>query len=64
MILHQRPSKLLKLKGSDIELFNIDYEIMNQYFMAISEEKTPEEKKALIRKMREEMKLGNTTGSG
>ena len=64
MILHQRPSKLLKLKGSDIELFNIDYEIMNQHFMAISEEKTPEEKKTLIQKMREEMKLGNTTGSG
>jgi len=51
-MLHKRPSKLLKLRKSDVELLNIDYEIMSQYFSLIEEEKTPEEKTALIRKMR------------
>jgi len=63
-MLHKRPSKLLKIKRSDVELLNIDYEIMNQYFSLIREEKTPEEKTALIRKIREEMKLGSSTRSG
>lgn len=63
LILHERPSKLLRLRKSDIELLNIDYEIMRQYFSLMQEEKTPEEKTALIRKMREEMKLGGSTRS-
>jgi len=63
-VLHERPSKLLNLKKSDLELLNIDYEIMNRYFSLMQEEKTPEEKKALIQKMREEMRLGGPTSRG
>jgi len=63
-MLHKRPSKLLKLRKSDVELLNIDYEIMSQYFSLIQEEKTPEEKTSIIRKMREETKLGSSTRSG
>jgi len=51
-MLHKRPSKLLKLRKSDVELLNIDYGIMRQYFSLTQEEKTPEEKKDLIRKIR------------
>jgi len=43
-------------------LLNIDYGIMRQYFSLMQEEKTPEEKRALIRKMRGETRLGNTAG--
>jgi len=64
LILHERPSKLLKLRKSEVELLNIDYEIMSQYFSLLQEEKTSEEKTALIQKMREEMKLGTSTRSG
>jgi len=63
-VLHERPSKLLNLKKSDVELLNIDYEIMSQYLSLIREEKNPEEKKALIQKMREEMRLGGPTSRG
>jgi len=63
-ILHKRPSKLLKLRKSDVELLNIDYEIMRRYFSLMQEEKTSEKKTALIRKMREGMKLGGSTRSG
>jgi len=61
-MLHERPSKLLKLRKSDVELLNIDYEIMKRYFSLMQEEKTSEEKTALIRKMREEMRHGGSTG--
>jgi len=63
-MLHKRPSRLLKLRKSDVELLSIDYEIMSQYFLLIEEEKTPEEKTALIRKMREEMRHGGSTRRG
>jgi len=64
LILHERPSKLLNLRKSEVELFNIDYEIMRQYFSLIQEEKSPEDKMALIQKMREEMRLGGSTRRG
>ena len=64
LILHERPSKLLNLKKSEVELLNIDYEIMRQYFSLMQEEKTSEEKIVLVRKMREEIKLGGSTRSG
>jgi len=64
LILHERPSKLLNLRKSEVELFNIDYEIMRQYFSLMQEEKSPEDKMALIQKMREEMRLGGSTRRG
>lgn len=65
-MLRERPSKLLNLKKSDIELLRIDYEVMSQYLalMKPEGERSPEEKKDLIRKMREEMRHGNTTSQG
>jgi hypothetical protein len=65
-MLRERPSKLLNLRKSDIELLRIDYEVMSQYLalMKPGGERSPEEKKNLIRRMREEMRFGNTAGQG
>ncbi|MFQ6080742.1 MAG: hypothetical protein ACE5OW_03625 [Candidatus Bathyarchaeia archaeon] len=47
-------------------MLRIDYEVMSQYLalMKPEGERSPEEKKNLVRKMREEMRDGNTTRQG
>jgi hypothetical protein len=51
LVLHRRPSEILHLKGSEVWLLEVDYELLTSELerMATGDEETPEEKASKIR---------------
>jgi len=59
LVLHRRPSKLLKLRLSDVEALEFDYTLLKAVLPASKENDWERQKEAIL-KMREELSHGRS----